>query len=1268
MVEELEQAKSQLMENQSSHRETVEKLLREIKALEEEKAVHIDHSQTVDREHSQLQEQVASLQDELQSDRAIHEEELNNFKKQLQDSQNLLSEAKDRYDTEISEAEKELESAQMELIQYREDVDSLRNKLGEAQVALEGSLASQHETAELQAKPPSDSPEESVAAEIAMLTATLEHSQEEIARYSEMNDHLQKQLHLCQATATATKDKAEEEVASLQSQLIAAHTEISDQATLYEEEISQLKEDHKKQADKSKKLAEIRMAEAKEEYERVARSIKHRCELQIETVKQQLKGSELRTKELQEKLLMTEGQCEDAHAEVSQLRDREAQTRQQIMEFQANEKRYKSEMSQLKTDAEQYRDELASLKVKEEQYQSQVAVLAEELQNRAAQKQAPVEAVAVDETDFMEMSLPRRPSSRSSYLSDTSMHEETITQMKSQLEDLQRMLMIPGKFSEEEGDEKLSLLQELIANNNTLQSDMQKAQQNIRSEQQGYLGQIEDMKQELKASELRIQALQEKLSMTEIQSEKALMEVNQLRDRGTHHQQQILEYQASEKKYKSEMSQLKTDAEKYKDELAALKDKEQQYQNQIAILAEELQCTAVQESPVTPPYSPTSRTAHKFDISTHEEMVTQMKSQLEDLQRMLVTRGESSCEEGDSEELSLIQELLANNHALQSDMRKAQQNFRSEQQGYLGQIEDMKQELKASEHNIQALQEKLSMTEIQSEKALMEVNQLRDRGTHHQQQILEYQASEKKYKSEMSQLKTDAEKYKDELAALKDKEQQYQNQRAILAEELQCTAVQESPVTPLYSPTSRTAHKFDISTHEEVVTQMKLQLEDLQRMLVTRGESSCEEGDSEELSLIQELLANNNALQSDRRKAQQNVLSEQQTHLSMIASKEEELEHLKSEISRQKHAVAPSADGSQAEMVALRHTKETQVEQEMNSLQDELKVKSNSSPAIATAVAVTATNLEAQIFHSTAQANSEGTTQTESKEVIQKDETQLKEEIQALKDEIEQRKVSEKKAQNSLEDVEAELHSLRSQLAHWQAEARTSTQANKEREVQLRDRAIKRKDEEIKALKEDLERLKLSNREAQNVKASTAAEVKKLQDKLREEEAITATLRAEINKNTDKPAAEHKAKANEQALSDKAQLEIKQRDEIIARKNEEIRKMTAEIEEANASMTESIYAQELAETEIKRKHSALQQQERTLSAYDQQIKELQHKLDAVVSEPVEAVIQYVESAPLESVNEAVLIELQRDVQAERAKVRQLQAVQPNAQQVHTYLF
>ena len=1319
LMEELEQTKVQMEEDQSSHKETVEKLLQEIKTLEDERAIHLDHSQRVDSEYGQLQEQVSSLQDKLQLERAIHEEELNKFKQQIQDSQNLLTEAKDRYDTEVSAARKEVDSVQVELAQYRENVDTLTSKLREAEVALEGSLARRHETAELQAQPPSENPKESIAAKIGMLTSALEQSQEEIARYSELNANLENQLQLYEATTEAARERAEEEVARLQSQLIAVHTEISDQATLYEEEISQLKEDHKIQADKAKKLAEIRLTESKEEYEKVAHSLKHRCELQVETVQHELKGSQLRMKELQEKLLATEGECEAALTEVSQLRERQAQTLQQLTEYQANEKWYNSEMSLLKTDAERYRDELASMKVKEEQYQSQVAVLVDELQNRTAQ-QSPAEAVAVDESDFgvLQMSPPHRPSSRTSYKSDTSMHEETLTHMKSQLEDLQKLLMVPGKLREEEGgNEELSLIQELIATNSTLQNEMQKSQQNFQSEQQRYQGELEAVNQELKASALRIQALQTKLSNSEIQCENALMEATQLRDRGASDHLQIVDYQASEKRYKSEISQLKMNAEKQKDELAALKDKEQEYQNRIAVIAGELRSTAVQESPErTPTHPQASRSPYKADVSMHEETVAQMKSQLENLQMLLITQRESGGEEGDSEELSLVQELLASNSALQSDMWKAQQRFQSEEQRDLSSTASKEKTTKPEEET----------TETEASRT--------DTST---QSIPSLVTSTLAGKEREIQLRDQSIKRKDE-------------EIQVLKEELERAK--------LLTKASRSPYKADDSMHEETVTHMKSQLENLQMLLVTRKESSGEEGNSEELSLVQELLASNSALQSDMWKAQQRFQTEQERYLSSTASKEEVLEQLRSEISKQKHAetlvtqfaehllremqslqerssrvlngystrignavskvttvehtlgdrnqkhtgtvesllseldASKSALGSfrsevgmlrsslektqedlnrsQSDMVDLQHAKEAEVErlkQEMDSLRKELSV-SKPPPATATAIAVTTTELEAQVTSTGLE------TQTESEAGEEGAEIELKGQVQALKDEIEQRNNSEKKLQSSLEVMEAEVYSLSNQLARMknkETEAPrtdtstqsipspvTSTLAGKEREIQLRDRAIKRKDEEIQVLKEELERAELSKRAAEDAQASAAAEVQKLQDELRKEQAVTATLASR------KPALEDRAEPKEKAFSDKARLEIKRRDEIIARKNEDIRNMTAEIEKANASMTDSIYAQELAEADIKRKHNELQQQGRKLSAYEQQISELQCKLEAVVSEPVEAVIQYVEAAPLESVNEAVFVELQHDIQAERAKVRDLES---SAQQVHINL-
>lgn len=75
-------------------------------------------------------------------------------------------------------------------------------------------------------------------------------------------------------------------------------------------------------------------------------------------------------------------------------------------------------------------------------------------------------------------------------------------------------------------------------------------------------------------------------------------------------------------------------------------------------------------------------------------------------------------------------------------------------------------------------------------------------------------------------------------------------------------------------------------------------------------------------------------------------------------------------------------------------------------------------------------------------------------------------------------------------------------------------------------------------------------------------------------------------------------------------------------------------------------------TSLQEKECQLRDKESEIRIRDIQIQELEWKLDSVVKEPVEAVIQYVDSAPLESVSEAMLVEIQREAEAERGRERE----------------
>lgn len=73
---------------------------------------------------------------------------------------------------------------------------------------------------------------------------------------------------------------------------------------------------------------------------------------------------------------------------------------------------------------------------------------------------------------------------------------------------------------------------------------------------------------------------------------------------------------------------------------------------------------------------------------------------------------------------------------------------------------------------------------------------------------------------------------------------------------------------------------------------------------------------------------------------------------------------------------------------------------------------------------------------------------------------------------------------------------------------------------------------------------------------------------------------------------------------------------------------------------------------LQEKECQLREKEEEIQTRDAQIQDLKQKLDSVINEPIEAVVQYIDSAPLESMNDAMLLELQSEMEEERERGRE----------------
>ena len=531
----LRKAETELRELRTMHEETVTRLAEEIQKLEDEKEVCLHQSQQLEQSKVQLSDELSSLHTKLESEKELHAEEVSNLAQKLREAQELISEVEAERSKSISEVRKELESAQASVVQYMQAAENLTGRLQETHKVLD---AKEHQLAEAQKQlEAAHAGDESAvhAEEVARLRLSLEQMQDEYSKSSELNEHLQNQVEMFETTAVASKQKAEDEVSKLQSQLIAAHNEMSDQSTLYEDEILQLKEDFERDSQRRREKTEMRLAEINEGCQRQIQ----RYRVQLEVVEQELKSCEMQEKRLQGKLVEVEQEYENTLAELTQLRESEESSQLLIADYQANEEKYLAEISQCRQDAQNYQAELILLRARDGRTQ-------DELSSSMDPQATPVEEniVAVEVVDgleaFPDLQSPNR-SMRSSYYSEQSTHDDIVDQMKSQLEGLQKVLILQGKRSGEDGVEtELSLVQELLANNAALQSELQKTQHTFDAECSRHMDSLIAKDGELEELQSRIKKEREAAeTLAAAATNKLLSELDTLHD---HFNKSIIDY------------------------------------------------------------------------------------------------------------------------------------------------------------------------------------------------------------------------------------------------------------------------------------------------------------------------------------------------------------------------------------------------------------------------------------------------------------------------------------------------------------------------------------------------------------------------------------------------------------------------------------------------------------------------------------------------------------------------------------------------------
>lgn len=455
--ESLERQQREAAEKERQHRVSVTELEDKMTSMKEELSSYITQYQRAAEISEKLQEELDASRSMLTEQKREHEDDVARLKLQLQEVKQQHSAKEKELNKSIVRLGKELQSSQLALEQYKHDAQSLEDQLQKSKQAVKAKEKELH----------------LLHGQIAQhKTISQPLDDEELMMLQKANDQLKIDIE----GRVEEVRRAEEEAQKLRLQLASANKEISMLSSKHSSQLEEMRRELQTEMSRAKVEGDSQVAAVRAALERELRMSKERYDIQFEQIHQELKGSQLNYTQLQGKLESAEQQCESLLLQVSQNKETEAGLMRQVKEFQAIQTQYKEEVAHYKKSMEEKELKLTQMAEVERQLKSHIGSLQEQLRQSQRRQAALVDDMAMEETEFgleaLPVTSPMSPS-RHSYQSDRSFHEEVVTQMKSQLEELQMCLLQQGSPVK---SNELSLVQELISNNTVLKEELEKVQ------------------------------------------------------------------------------------------------------------------------------------------------------------------------------------------------------------------------------------------------------------------------------------------------------------------------------------------------------------------------------------------------------------------------------------------------------------------------------------------------------------------------------------------------------------------------------------------------------------------------------------------------------------------------------------------------------------------------------------------------------------------------------------------------------------------------
>ena len=442
LIDELDRTKIQLEEEKNEHAEAITSLKQQLSKLEEYSDLQTDQSLKLEEEKAKAEGVMAMLQQQLENEMKSHEIQTSALQQKLETLE------KSHANLEV-ESEARLKDMQVELLNVQRKAEEFKEKSELLEVQL-----------------------------MDMQRALQEQPQVNASKHApQQNEQLQKDIVTYKTEMNATENEMQAEIVGLQMQLSALEKELTDQSEVYTNEISRIKEDMEKERELNSERNATQLAEMHSSLLKEMEESKDKYELKLEAVIKELKASELREKFLQDKLVESGvQQYEKLVTMVADLTESEAKWQRQVSDLEQSQSQYLSEISQLKSDVQKYQDELSLLRMNETRYNDKISSLQNELSRKANFE---------EDVDFIPAPIVRSPN-HSPYKSDPEAQGKLIIQMKSRLEDLQRLLLKSSQSDSkpEVPNAELALVQELLTNNSALDAATKRMRRDFEAKNQ----------------------------------------------------------------------------------------------------------------------------------------------------------------------------------------------------------------------------------------------------------------------------------------------------------------------------------------------------------------------------------------------------------------------------------------------------------------------------------------------------------------------------------------------------------------------------------------------------------------------------------------------------------------------------------------------------------------------------------------------------------------------------------------------------------------